>query len=312
MTAAELSHALADRIDSLAPELLPGGHREGQEWRAGSLGGEAGTSLGVHLAGRKTGVWSDFATGEKGDALDLVRAVLGVDMVETIKWSRHWLGIDDGTVRLPQRPAPRPPEPDDPDRWRYPWRAARPIAGTLAETYLDARGLNFDDPEGRVLRFAARRARKHPETDELEHHPALICALSDARTGDQCGILNIYLEPDGHDRLRDRRGKTFTNRASGAVVMLSAFDDVAMGITACEGVETGIALFQSEQRPVWACGCAGSLATFPIFGGIECITIAADQDDPGIRAAKQLAARYFHAGIEVLIAAPPVGDWADE
>jgi putative DNA primase/helicase len=141
--------------------------------------------------------------------------------------------------------------------------------------------------------------------------PALLCALSDACTGAHCGIVNIYLQLDGSDRLRDLKGKTVTSRARGAVVMLSAFDDVTTGMTMCEGVETGIALFQSEQRPVWACGGAGSLATFPILRGIETLTIAADQDEPGLRAAKQLAGRWEDASREVLIAAPPAGDWGD-
>src|SRR5262245_36034392 len=61
----EIARRLADRIDTLAVELLPVGHREGREWRAGSVGGEAGFSLGVHLVGNKRGVWSDFATGER-------------------------------------------------------------------------------------------------------------------------------------------------------------------------------------------------------------------------------------------------------
>jgi putative DNA primase/helicase len=62
---------------------------------------------------------------------------------------------------------------------------------------------------------------------------------------------------------------------------------------------------------VWACGGAGSLATFPVLGGIETLTIGADQDEPGLRAAEKLGGRWEDAGREVLIAAPPAGDWGD-
>jgi Toprim domain len=312
--AAEISRALAYRIGALAPDLLPGGHREGAEWRAGSLAGEAGASLGIHLIGSKAGVWSDFATGEKGDALDLVRAALDIDMTEAIGWAARWLGIEKGDATVPARSvsAPKPAEPEsEPDRWRYPWQAARPIAGTLAETYLRARGLNFDDADGRVLRFARRRARKHPETGELEYHPALLCALSDAKNGERCGLVNIYLQPDGRDRLRDAKGKTNTGRALGAVVMLSGFDEPVTGLILCEGVETGITIFKSELRPVWACGGAGKLATFPVLGGIEALTIAADADKPGQKAAQAVAGRWREAAREAVIVAPPTGDWAD-
>lgn len=312
MTAAEIATALAERVNALACDLLPGGHREGHEWRAGDVTGSPGHSLGVHLRGQKQGIWSDFATGEAGDALDLVRASLGVDMAAALTWARCWLGVDRGEAVIPRRPAPpsaAPEAPAEPDRWRTPWQAARPIAGTHAEIYLAARGPYFDDPRGRLLRFARRRARKS-ETGDLEHHPALLCALADARSGEQCEIINIYLRSDGSDRLRDRKGKTVTGRAKGAAVLLSEFDEPTEGLILCEGVETGIAIYQSGLRPIWACGGAGTLATFPVLGGIEALTIAADADEPGQRAAKALAERWRQAGRETFVVAPPAGDWA--
>jgi hypothetical protein len=297
---------LADRIDTLAVELLPAGRREGREWRVGNLRGDPGNSLAVHLGGARPGIWADFATGQRGDALDLVRGALELDMGEAIRWSRRWLDIDDGTAELPKRrPATARSPPDfDPDRWRQPWQWARAIAGTLAETYLAARGLRFEDPSGRVLRFAARRPRKSP-TDELEHHAALLALLRDVHSGEPRGLINIYLRPDGRDRLRDRKGKTVAGRARGAAVMLSAFDEPTTGLVVAEGAETGMALHQSELRPVWAVGGAGNLGTFPILGGIEALTIAADRDESGMRAAETLAARWRSAGREVSIMLPP-------
>jgi hypothetical protein len=50
-----LSAMLADRIDSLCAELLPAGTREGHEWRIGSVAGERGRSMAVHLSGPKPG-----------------------------------------------------------------------------------------------------------------------------------------------------------------------------------------------------------------------------------------------------------------
>jgi hypothetical protein len=313
LTAAEIARLLAARMSELAPELLPGGHREGREWRAGSIAGDAGSSLGVHLAGTRAGVWCDFATGEAGDALDLLRAAFGFDTGAAMAWSRRWLGIDDGAAELPRRAAPaKQPDPGpDPDRWRRVWQAACPIAGTLAETYLAGRGLHFGDRKGRVLRFAARSCRKSPDGD-FEQHPALLAALSDARTGEQCGLINIYLAPDGRDRLRDKKAKTVRGRAAGAVVMLDAFDAPTMGLVLCEGVETGIAIHQSGLRPIWACGGAGTLATLPILGAIAALTIAADSDKTGQDAAEELAQRYRQAGREPAIIAPPAGDWADD
>ena len=78
--AGEIALMLAARADVLVLDLLPGGHREGHEWRCGSVAGEPGDSLGVHLTGTKSGIWADFSTDQKGDALDLVRVVLGLEI----------------------------------------------------------------------------------------------------------------------------------------------------------------------------------------------------------------------------------------
>jgi hypothetical protein len=95
MTAGDIGQALAERIEALVRELLPNGTREGHEWRVGNLHGDRGFSLAVHLGGCKAGVWCDFATGERGDALDLVKAVLNVDARKALAWSHRWLGTAD-------------------------------------------------------------------------------------------------------------------------------------------------------------------------------------------------------------------------
>jgi len=116
MSAGDIARALAERFEMLVRKLLPNGHREGREWRAGNVQGDPGSSFVACLTGFKAGVWHDFATGESGDALDLVKAVIGVYTSEALRWSRRWLGIEDGTAALPARPAARQksdaPEPD--------------------------------------------------------------------------------------------------------------------------------------------------------------------------------------------------------
>jgi hypothetical protein len=314
IAAADLSRMLAARIETLARDLLPDGHREGAEWRCGSVSGEPGGSLGVHLVGAKAGVWADFATGQRGDAVDLVRAVLHLDMAGALDWSRRWLRIETRPV-LPTAASPTLATDlrgdGDPERWRRPWGAARPIGGTLAERYLSARRLRLDDSAGRVLRYLPQRWRQRPDTGILESHPALLALLCDVRSGAAVGVINIFLRADGADRLRDRKGKTVTGRARLAAIMLSSFDDPTIGLVICEGVETGIALRQAELAPVWALGGAGHLSAFPVLSGIEALTIAADADRPGRRAAVCCAARWRQAGREVVTIAPPAGDWAD-
>ena len=102
-SAADLAAMLADRAEALCRHLLPGGRRQGAEWRCGSVQGEPGKSLGVRLSGAKAGVWSDFAAGQWGDGLDLIKATQGLDTAGAAQWAMDWLGIGDGPARTPRQ-----------------------------------------------------------------------------------------------------------------------------------------------------------------------------------------------------------------
>lgn len=84
MRPAEIAQLLSRNAEEVAKHLLPNGKRDGHEWRCGSLSGEAGKSLGIHLHGEKAGVWSDFATGQSGDLLDLWREVRNLGMPDAM------------------------------------------------------------------------------------------------------------------------------------------------------------------------------------------------------------------------------------
>jgi hypothetical protein len=136
MKAHDIARLLAERINRLVADLLPAGRRMGHEWRCGSIAGEPGDSLGVHLTGPKAGVWADFSTDAKGDALDLVRAVHGFTVGEAIGWSRRWLGLDDGDAAMPARRVSARKSIEPPayrNQCRKAWQAGGPITATAVE-----------------------------------------------------------------------------------------------------------------------------------------------------------------------------------
>ncbi|TJY59421.1 toprim domain-containing protein [Sinimarinibacterium sp. CAU 1509] len=92
-TPRQLAYLLASRVEDVCRELLPAGKREGHEWRVGSVHGESGKSMGVHLVGEKAGVWSDFASGDSGDLLDLWAQVRRVPLGEAMGQARQFLGL---------------------------------------------------------------------------------------------------------------------------------------------------------------------------------------------------------------------------
>jgi hypothetical protein len=71
-----VKEALHPRLDSVLPDLLPGGRRIGREYVCGSLQGGPGESCKTNL---DSGVGSDFATGESWrDVIDLWARVRGI------------------------------------------------------------------------------------------------------------------------------------------------------------------------------------------------------------------------------------------
>ena len=96
LTISEISDRLNSHVESVCRELLPSGRVVRGEWKCGSVGGEAGDSLGVCLQGPRMGVWKDFADSAKGgDLIDLCAAVRGCSVAEAVSWAKSWLGIKD-------------------------------------------------------------------------------------------------------------------------------------------------------------------------------------------------------------------------
>jgi DNA primase len=78
-------------IEALCRDWLPGGKRQGgwylacAPWRD-----DRNPSLGVSFS---TGRWQDFATGEKGDMIDLSMRLFGDSLQDTLKGFAEMLGL---------------------------------------------------------------------------------------------------------------------------------------------------------------------------------------------------------------------------
>lgn len=76
----ELSAKLLRDSHSFVRGLFPSGTLAGREWKVGNLSGDRGGSLSINL---DTGVWKDFATGEKGsDLISLYAGAKGLKQIE--------------------------------------------------------------------------------------------------------------------------------------------------------------------------------------------------------------------------------------
>lgn len=93
MDITQLKNQLAPHSASLCQELFPDGKIESGHFKVGSLGGEQGRSLSVILHGDRAGTWTDFATAEHGDLLDLIVAAKNMSVKEAMTWSQRRFDI---------------------------------------------------------------------------------------------------------------------------------------------------------------------------------------------------------------------------
>jgi twinkle protein len=116
MDASAIKQRLAGQALSVCKYLYPNGRQEGNEYRLGGTGGEPGKSMGVHLFGDKAGVWSDFATGDGGDLIDLWREAKGMKLKDALDDIRSWLGVEQpkfhkGNPDKPRKTFKKPEKP---------------------------------------------------------------------------------------------------------------------------------------------------------------------------------------------------------
>ena len=183
--AAELARHLARHAEAVCRYYLPNGRRNGRYWLVGDVHDTPGRSLYVRLAGPQSGPgaagkWSDAATGEHGDLIDLIAANRGLGRFrDACHEARHFLSLPPafaGAGAVP--PAPR----NSPEAARRLFRAGVPIIGTRAEAYLRTRGITgrLDWPS---LRFHAALWYRRDDKAPRESWPGLLAAVTDPEAG---------------------------------------------------------------------------------------------------------------------------------
>ena len=318
--AAGLAAALAARAEEVCRRYLPNGRRMGRYWICGDLDGARGRSLFVRLSGSgKPGGWTDAATGQHGDLLDLIRYRTNAPTLRAaLDEARAFLALPPAPDRDPgAAPAAGPDEPyDATEAARRLWRRCRAIDGSHAERYLQARGLL-------QCRFAA--LRYHPELryregSAVRRFPALVAAVTGDAPGSRSGaggrllgVQRTWLDP----RAPAKAGVALPRKALGRIHGLAVrFGAPASGLAPLvvgEGIETVLSLVTAvpEIRAAAALS-AGSLGAFAPPPGVARLVIARDNDEDGALAAERLARRCAQAGIAATVIVPVGNDFNDD
>jgi putative DNA primase/helicase len=248
-----------------------------------------------------------------GDSRLLVKCYASCDPRAVLDVLRRRGVLDESTRRAIARPVPaRRAEQVSNDATEYEckqhrkaawlWNQRWPIAGSIAETYLqEARA--YGGPFPSTLGFLP--------PSRTEHHPAMIGAfaipdepepgvLGEPRDVDAVHLT--LLKPDGSGKAEVQTPKLVIGRPLGRPIVLAPPNDL-LGLAIGEGIEDGLTAHQALGLGAWA---AASAAFMPALADavpsyIEAITIFAHPDKAGQDGARKLAQALEFRGIEVRV-----------
>lgn len=195
----QLSLDLAARAESFCRHFFPNGRKAGNYWQIGDTSGGEGQSLSVRLCdhgGRKAGAWTDYASGEFGDLIDLLHANQGhTRLGETLNQCRSFLG--ETPVEYPKgtydvgRLSPAVEANKRIESARKLFKIGKPTYRTLGSAYLLGRGIKRFGP---ALKFHHTVYVRPREDGETEQHPALLAKITNNR-GITTGVARTFLNP---------------------------------------------------------------------------------------------------------------------
>lgn len=312
--AADLAHRLARDAEAVCRHYLFNGRREGSYWLVGDIANAPGRSLFVRLKGPASGrgaagKWTDAATGDHGDLLDLIAMNRGLDRLrDVLEEARCFLNLP-RSEPAPERLRRDPPVPTgSPESARRLFAMSRPITGTIAEAYLRKRGIASMHEAG-ALRFHPSCYYREAADAPTETWPALIAAVTDLG-GTITGAHRTWLASSGDDKAPVDTPRRAMGHLLGHGVRFGVASDV---MAAGEGIETILSLRAIVPTlPMIAALSANHLAAILFPPTLRRLYVARDDDPAGDAAVAKLTERAHAVGIEALTLSPKAGDFNED
>jgi hypothetical protein len=310
--ASELAHRLAREAEAVCRHYLSNGRREGRYWLVGDARNTPGRSMFVRLKESPkgpAGKWTDAATGEHGDLLDIIRESCGLlDFHDVADEARRFLSLPRSDPESSPKPAHMPAQTGSPEAARRLFAMSQPIARTLVETYLRNRGITALH-EASALRFHPRCYYRPDDHSPTETWPAMIARvtnLDDRITG----AHRTWLDPSGRGKAPIDTPRRAMGDLLGNAVRFGVANDV---LAAGEGIETMLSLrCVLPTLPMAAALSANHLTAMLLPPTLHRLYIARDDDAAGDAAVTALTERAEAAGIEAIAWSPRLGDFNED
>ncbi|ASR50295.1 DUF7146 domain-containing protein [Blastomonas fulva] len=310
----EIARRLAENAEAVCRHYLSNGRREGHYWMVGDVRNTPGRSLYVRLTGHgegraSAGKWTDAASGEHGDLLDIIAASCGHPVFsDTLVEARRFLSLPLKAGHPSGRTRRARTNAGTPEAAQRLWTRSLPFGGSPAAAYLAGRGIT--DLSGcEWLRFHARcfyRPSADDAPDVRTAWPALIAAVTD-EAGAVTGVHRTWLHPN----MTGKAPVATPRRAMGQLLGHGIrFGKTGPVMAAGEGIETMLSLRQAMPgMPMIAALSAAHLAALEFPAGLKRLYVACDNDPAGEGAFVRLAGRAGEQDIEAIALLPQRDDF---
>ncbi|QVM85077.1 DUF7146 domain-containing protein [Novosphingobium decolorationis] len=308
----DLARRLADRAETVCRHYLSSGRREGGYWLVGDARNTPGRSMYVRLKDTPKGLagkWTDAATGEHGDLLDVIRESCGlVDFKDVANEARTFLSMPPPEPEPHEHQRQSPAPHGSPEAARRLVRMSQPIYGTLVKAYLRERGITDLRGTG-SLHFHPRCYYRPDEHSPTETWPAMIAEVTDL-DGKITGAHRTWLDPGRRDKAPIDTPRRAMGDLLGNAVRFGIGGEV---MAAGEGIETVLSLRQVlPDMPMLAALSAAHLAAVLFPDILRRLYIVRDSDPAGDGARDKLIERANAAGIEAIVISPELDDFNED
>jgi hypothetical protein len=312
--ASDLARRLAEQAEFVCRHYLSNGRRVGHYWVVGDARNAPGRSMFVRLRGPgagkgAAGKWTDAATGEHGDLLDVIRESCGLaEFSDVLTEARRHLSLPPCKLEPKGQDSMSPTPVGSPESARRLFAISKPIRGTIAESYLRGRGISALHQTA-SLRFHPHCYYKPDQHLPTETWPALIAAVT-TLNGVITGVHRTWLDPSGRGKAPIDTPRRAMGYLLGNAVRFGFADDV---MAAGEGIETILSLHcVLPALPMAAALSANHLSAMLLPDGLRRLYIARDADAAGDAVQAALTQRAASAGIEAITLSPRLSDFNED
>ncbi len=311
-----LAKGLADNAEAFCRHWFPSGRKTGNYWQMGDTTGAAGQSLSIRLrstGNQQAGKWTDYATGEYGDLLDLLQEHLQpISYKDLLEEASKFLGnpISD-PIKSSQDNYKPPNINNNSEAGRKLFSYGQPWKNTPTERYLRNRS---------IARFGSALAY-HPSVFLRDDHgvqqkyPALLAAITDNENR-VTGCARTFLNIEKNIVSDMEAPKRVLGQLHGNAIrfpfpdlkkdMSKDPEDLIVG----EGLENILSVGTAfPMFDLASCLTANHLGLFIPPPGLKRMWIARDNDEAGEAAASTLRQRVQGSGIEVFDLVPDGDDF---